>query len=75
MMTLSGGGQSASVTLPSATTTFTFAVPISVPVDGSVTFSLSATIAANPVMLRGEIKYAGLILTDPLPIDGGTTAR
>jgi hypothetical protein len=72
VMTLSGGGQSASVTPPSATTTFTFAVPISVPVDGSVTFSLSATIAANPVMLSGEIKYAGLILTDPLPIDGRT---
>ncbi|MGO9055966.1 MAG: hypothetical protein ACLQU2_01045 [Candidatus Binataceae bacterium] len=70
-MTLSGGGQSTTVTSPSATTTFAFATPITVPSGGSVTLSLSAVIAMHPVMLGGEIKYAGLT-TAPLPIGAST---
>lgn len=33
-----------------------------------MTFSLSAVISMQPVMLDGEFKYAGLTLTTPLPI-------
>jgi hypothetical protein len=70
-MTLSGGGQSGTVTPPGSNATFTFATPIAVPPGGSVTFSLSAVIAANPVMLGGEIKYAGLAAA-PLPMSTST---
>lgn len=70
-MTLSGGGQSKTVTPPSASTTFTFTTPITVPVGGSVTFSLSAVISMQPVMLDGEFKYAGLTLTTSVPITRG----
>jgi photosystem II stability/assembly factor-like uncharacterized protein len=62
-MTLSSAGQSVTVTPPTASTTFTFPKPVTVPAGGSVGFSLSAVIAANPVMLGKEIKFAGLTVT------------
>lgn len=71
-MTLSGAGQSVTVTPPSATTTFTFSSPIALAAGSSVTFSLSAVIAMNSVMLSGEIKYAGLTPIGSLPITAGT---
>ena len=71
-MTLSGAGQSVTVTSPSASTRFTFTTPISIPAGGSVTFSASAVIAMHPVMLGGEIKYAGLTPTNSLPITTST---
>ncbi len=71
-MTLSGGGQSVTVTPPTANTTFTFKTPVMIPAGGSVRFSLSAVIAANPVMLGKEIKYAGLTVTAAVPGGGST---
>ncbi len=71
-MTLSGAGQSVSVTSPSATTKFIFTTPISIPAGGSVTFSVNAVIAMHPVMLGSEIKYAGLMPTKSLPITTST---
>jgi hypothetical protein len=71
-MTLSGAGQSVTVTSPSATTKFTFTTPISIPAGGSVTFSVNAVIAMHPVMLGSEIKYAGLTPTKSLPITTST---
>jgi len=71
-MTLSGAGQSVTVTSPSATTKFTFTTPISIPAGGSVTFSVNAVIAMHPVMLGSEIKYAGLAPTKSLPITPST---
>ncbi|MGO9061031.1 MAG: choice-of-anchor Q domain-containing protein [Candidatus Binataceae bacterium] len=70
-MTLSGGEETKTVTPPSAMTRFSFETPITVPSGGSVTFSLSGVIAANPVMLGDEIKYAGLA-TALLPISTST---
>jgi microsomal dipeptidase-like Zn-dependent dipeptidase len=68
-MTLSGAGQTITVTSPSAATTFTFKTPISIPAGKSVTFSVNAVIAMHPVMLGGgEIGYAGLMPTNSLPI-------
>ena len=71
-MTLSGGGQSETVTPPGASTKFTFAAPIMVPVGGSVTFSLSAVISAHPVMLGNEFKYASLTVSTPQPLTRST---
>jgi hypothetical protein len=71
-MTLSGGGQSVTVTPPIANTTFTFTTPVMIPAGGSVRFSLSAVIAANPVLLGKEIKYAGLTVTTTVPGSGST---
>jgi hypothetical protein len=71
-MTLSGGGQSVTVTPPTANTTFTFTKPVMVPAGGSVSFSLDAVVAANPVMLGKEIKYAGLTVTATVPGGGST---
>ena len=70
-MTLSGGGQSATATPPSATTTFTFPVPIIVPARGSVTLSLSAVIGLNPVMLGRAFQYASLTVNTPSPSNRG----
>jgi hypothetical protein len=71
-MTLKGAGQSVTVTPPTASTTFTFTAPVTVPARGSLTFTLTAVIAAHPAMLGNEIKYAGLTLTDALPITPST---
>jgi len=70
-MTLTGGGQSATVTPPSGTTTFTFPAPITVSAGGSVTLSLSAVISLHPVMLGNEYKYASLTLTTSQPAGRG----
>jgi hypothetical protein len=71
-MILRGGGQSVTVTPPTANTTFTFTTPVMIPAGGSVRFSLSAVIAANPVMLGKEIEYAGLTVTATVPGSGST---
>jgi hypothetical protein len=71
-MTVSGGGQSVTVTPPTANTTFTFTTPVMVPAGGSVSFSLSAVIATNPVMLGQAVKYAGLTATATVPGSGST---
>jgi hypothetical protein len=71
-MTLRGAGQSVTVTQPTASTMFTFTTPITMPARGSVMFSVSAVIAAHPVMLGNEITYAGLTLTDSLPVTTST---
>jgi hypothetical protein len=71
-MTLSGGGQSVTVTPPTANTTFTFTTPVTVPAGASVSFSLGAVIATNPVMLGKEIKFAGLTVTATVPGSGIT---
>jgi hypothetical protein len=60
------------VTPPVASTTFVFPTPVTIPPGGSVRFSLSARIAANPVMLDNEIKYAGLTVTTAVPVSGDT---
>ncbi len=67
-MTLSGGGQSSTVTPPNSSTTFTFATPLLVPAGGSATFSLSAVISTQLVMLDGELNYADVTLVTYLPI-------
>lgn len=59
-MTLSGGGQSVTNTPPTDRSTFIFQTPIIIPGGASVTFSLSATIAANIGMLGGPTRYASL---------------
>ena len=71
-MTLSDDRQSQTVTPPVASSTFTFAAPITVAAGGSATFSLSAVIAMHPVMLGSKFKYAGLTLTASLPITRST---
>jgi hypothetical protein len=71
-MTVSGGGQSVTVTSPTANTTFTFTTPVTVPAGGAVSFSLSAAVAANPVLLGREIKYAGLTVTAITPGSAST---
>jgi hypothetical protein len=70
-MTLTGGGQTVTVTPPAASTTFTFKTPITIPAGGSVRFSLTAVIALNPVRLGNEIKFAGVMVTGPPRSRGG----
>ena len=71
-MAMNGGGQSVTVMAPGANTTFTFTKPVMVPGGGSVSFSLNATIAANPVMLGRDIKFAGLTVI-PTGAEGGSS--
>ncbi|HEV3113945.1 MAG TPA: hypothetical protein VGY99_25940 [Candidatus Binataceae bacterium] len=60
-LTLSGGGQSVTVSPASATTHFVLA-PIGLAAGASLTFSLNGVIAAHPVILETGIKYAGITI-------------
>lgn len=59
-LTMSGAGQSVTVTSPATATTFSF-TPISLPAGGSLTFSLNATIATNLAAKDTGVEYAGLM--------------
>ena len=63
-MTLSGGGQSASVSPPVASSTFTFTTPVSIAAGASVTFDLSGVIAGHTAMAESRVRYAGIT---PIP--------
>ena len=60
-LTLSGAGQSVTVSVPNATTHFGLA-PIGLAGGASLTFSLNAVVAAHPVRLETGIKYAGITI-------------
>ena len=69
-LTLSGGGQSVTVSPASATTHFALS-PIGLAAGTSLTFSLKGVIALHPVMLQTGIKYAGITIGVASTLAGG----
>ena len=61
-LTLTGSGQTVTVSPASATTHFALSPGVTLAAGGSLTFSLSGMISAHPVMRDSGIKYAGLVM-------------